>query len=94
MFFAKWIQKQEKISNQIPNKTLFETDIKFYSPLFIPNFIVYLIDVYINLDDLEGVQKRNKIFYFDSFGDLPPPKEITSLAKNCKLYYNTIISNI
>ena len=51
----------------------------------------------VNLDDLEGkgthwvaIRKNKKyIYYFDSFGNLPPPNEITKMAKNFKLYYNT-----
>lgn len=32
--------------------------------------------------------KKNRICYFDSFGDLPPPSEFLKFAANCEIYYN------
>ena len=32
---------------------------------------------------------KNDIFYFDSFGDLPPPIEFLKYASKCDVYYNT-----
>lgn len=30
----------------------------------------------------------NKVVYFDSFGDLKPPKEFIKYMKKCKIYFN------
>lgn len=30
----------------------------------------------------------NKVIYFDSFGNLKPPKEFVKYAKKCKIYFN------
>jgi len=51
----------------------------------------------INLDDCQSigthwvafVKKRNKVWYFDSFGDLPPPEELIDyFGKRAIVYYN------
>lgn len=51
----------------------------------------------INLDSSDGPgthwvaygKRSNGIYYFDSFGDLPPPKElITYFGSEVKIYYN------
>lgn len=51
----------------------------------------------VNLDTSEGAgthwvaysKKHKDIFYFDSFGDLPPPKElITYFGSDALIYYN------
>lgn len=50
----------------------------------------------INLDDSDGpgthwvcYKKRgNKVLYFDSYGDLPPPKELIRYLKGCEIKYN------
>lgn len=31
---------------------------------------------------------KNKVCYFDSFGDLRPPYELVNYLSNCKIYYN------
>lgn len=31
---------------------------------------------------------REKVIYFDSFGNLPPPKELVNYFKNYEVYYN------
>ena len=55
--------------------------------------------IIINLDDAENPgthwvalrkYKPDMAIYFDSYGNLPPPKEILSYLKNCKILYNTI----
>lgn len=33
-------------------------------------------------------KKGNKVFYFDSFGNLKPPKELLKYLKGCDIYYN------
>lgn len=34
-------------------------------------------------------KKHENCFYFDSFGNLPPPKELVDyLGSNCRIYYN------
>lgn len=33
-------------------------------------------------------KKNNKVFYFDSFGNLPPPKEFVKYMRGCEIYYN------
>ena len=33
-------------------------------------------------------KKDNIVIYFDSFGNLPPPKEFLKYMKGCKIYYN------
>jgi hypothetical protein len=50
----------------------------------------------INLDDNTGngthwvAYKKNgkKVVYFDSFGNLKPPKEFVKYVKNSKIYFN------
>lgn len=50
----------------------------------------------VNLDEIEGDgthwvayrKTRDKVVYFDSFGNLNPPKEIVRYFKKCKIYYN------
>lgn len=51
----------------------------------------------INLDDSDSIGSHwcayykisNVCYYFDSFGNLPPPKEMVSyLGSNCKIFYN------
>lgn len=51
----------------------------------------------INLDDSTGpgthwvayYKNKNDVYYFDSFGNLPPPLEfIKYLGNNVKIYYN------
>ncbi len=32
---------------------------------------------------------HKNVKYFDSFGDLPPPKELVKYFKGCDIYYNT-----
>lgn len=57
----------------------------------------------VNLDDAEGVgthwvaynKKNDKTYYYDSFGDLPPPTELvrylyTGRYKTKKIFYNYI----
>lgn len=33
-------------------------------------------------------KRGNKVVYFDSFGNLKPPKEFIRYTKNCKIYFN------
>lgn len=50
----------------------------------------------INLDDKnnEGThwtaykKHGSKVLYYDSFGDLRPPKEVVRYFKGCKIFYN------
>lgn len=50
----------------------------------------------VNLDDMDGrgthwvaYKKRGyNVIYFDSIGNLPPPKEIIEYLGNCKIFYN------
>ena len=50
----------------------------------------------INLDKDSGVGTHwvaykkfgNKVEYFDSFGNLQPPKEFVKYVKKCKIYFN------
>lgn len=50
----------------------------------------------INLDDLQGSgthwtayrKRKNTIFWFDSFGDLPPPREVVSYFSGNQILYN------
>lgn len=51
----------------------------------------------INLDDFNGpgthwvayYKNKNSIYYFDSFGNLPPPSELIKyLGCDSKIYYN------
>lgn len=50
----------------------------------------------VNLDSKTGsgthwvcYKKRHLVVkYYDSFGNLPPPKEITKYFRGCKIYYN------
>lgn len=51
----------------------------------------------INLDDSSGpgthwvayFKNNNNVYYFDSFGNLPPPKEfVTRLGSGVNIYYN------
>lgn len=54
--------------------------------------------IILNLDDVENPgthwvalrkYKRNEAIYFDSYGDLSPPKEVLAYLKHCKIFYNT-----
>lgn len=50
----------------------------------------------INLDDSinDGthwcayIKSGKNVLYYDSFGDMPPPKNIIYYFKNCSIYYN------
>lgn len=50
----------------------------------------------INLDEYAGSgthwvaykKTGNKVIYFDSFGNLKPPREFVKYMKKCKLYFN------
>jgi len=50
----------------------------------------------INLDTTEGdgthwvcySKKKDIVYYYDSFGNLPPPIEFTIYMKNCDIYFN------
>ena len=51
----------------------------------------------INMDEYKGVgthwvaykKSGNKVIYFDSFGDLKPPKEFVKYMKKCKIFLNS-----
>lgn len=50
----------------------------------------------VNMDRAEGmgthwtayIKRGDTVYYYDSFGNLKPPKEIVSYFKNCIIYYN------
>lgn len=50
----------------------------------------------LNLDSIEGPgthwvaykKHGNEVEYFDSFGNLKPPKELVNYLKSCKVKYN------
>lgn len=50
----------------------------------------------VNLDDINGpgshwttyFKKKQIVEYFDSFGNLPPPKELVQYLGNCQINYN------
>lgn len=50
----------------------------------------------INLDDENGrgthwvayIKVKNDVIYFDSYGNLRPPKDVLLYFKNCKIKYN------
>lgn len=52
--------------------------------------------IILNLDSNDGngthwvcFIKENKVVqYYDSFGNLPPPKEVITYLKNCNIFYN------
>jgi hypothetical protein len=50
----------------------------------------------VNLDSVQShgthwvayKKKNKKVHYFDSFGNLPPPKELIFYLKDCEINYN------
>ncbi len=50
----------------------------------------------LNLDENRGIgthwvaykKFNNKVIYFDSFGNINPPKEFVKYMKKCKIYFN------
>lgn len=50
----------------------------------------------INLDSVHSIgthwvaykKQNNIVHYFDSFGSLPPPKEVQQYFNGCEIYYN------
>lgn len=50
----------------------------------------------VNLDSSSGMgthwvayhKNGNKVFYYDSFGDLPPPKEVEKYLSGNSIYFN------
>lgn len=50
----------------------------------------------INLDDSKNagthwcayVKSHKNVLYYDSFGDLPPPRSLVSYFGSCSIYYN------
>ena len=53
----------------------------------------------LNLDDSRGpgthyvayVKRGNKVWYFDSYGNLPPPRELAQyIGSSARLVYNTV----
>jgi hypothetical protein len=52
--------------------------------------------IILNLDSNDGsgthwvcfTKHRDIVQYYDSFGNLPPPKELINYLKDCKIYFN------
>jgi len=52
----------------------------------------------LNLDSNDGlgthwvcmIKNNNIVQYYDSFGNLPPPKELIHYLKNCNIYFNRV----
>lgn len=52
----------------------------------------------VNLDSIRGpgthwvayFKMNDKVYYFDSFGNLPPPSELVRYFRNCRIIYNHV----
>lgn len=50
----------------------------------------------VNMDDSQNpgthwcayIKEENTVYWFDPFGDIPPPKEIVLYFKNCTIFYS------
>lgn len=64
----------------------------------LPSHPRYSEKIILNLDSNDGngthwvcFIKYNKLVqYYDSFGNLPPPKEVISYLKNCSIFFNRV----
>lgn len=64
----------------------------------LPNHFKYQESAIVNLDSENGIGSHwvaykkigGKVYYFDSFGNLPPPIELQKYFKGCSIEYNYI----